>query len=104
MLAFLCCMGHSMDAEEFYETAKIYDTSVLRKTVDVSPFGDQQGEAVDFYLNELVLKIATEPAFTASKPTVVSYDHAINFRESTIDALGKLLSMGVAIEVKRADS
>jgi hypothetical protein len=92
-----------MKAEEFYKTAKIYDSSVLRKTVDVSPFGDRQSEAVDFYLCELVLKVATDPAFAAGKPTVVAYDQAIDFRESTTSALKKLQSMGVAIEVKQAD-
>jgi hypothetical protein len=92
-----------MTAEEFYKTAKIYDTSVLRKTVDVSPFGDRQGEALDFYLNELILNAATDPASAAGKPILVAYDQALVLGESTMRALRKLQNMGVAIEVKQAD-
>jgi hypothetical protein len=92
-----------MKAEEFYKTAKIYDTSVLKKTVDVSPFGDRQSEAVDFYLSELALKVSMDPAFVAGKPTIVAYDQAIDLRESTMSALRKLQSLGVAIEIKQAD-
>ena len=40
-------LGHIMKAEEFYGTAKIYDTSALRKSVDVSPFGDRQSESCE---------------------------------------------------------
>jgi hypothetical protein len=90
-------------AEEFYKTAKIYDTSVLRKTIDVSPFGDRQGEAVHFYLNELVLKLATDPAFAAGKPILVAYDQEFDFGEATIGVLRKLQNMGVAIEVRRGE-
>ena len=64
-----------------------------------------KAKAVNFYLNELVLKIkATSPAFIGAKPTVVFYDDpAMRLQESTMNILKKLLDMGVAIEVKQAD-
>ena len=94
--------GGDVTPEEFNTTALITEDS-NRKTVDVRPFGDRQGEAVDYYLYDLCRKIA-DPTFTISKPIVVLHESGTVFPPTAMDWLKNLLALGVRIGIQPADS
>jgi hypothetical protein len=92
-----------MTPDEFYKTAIIKEDR-LRKTVDVRPFGDRQGEAFDFYLADLFAKIK-DPTYTMGKPIVVLRGPGQFVPPPTaMDCVEKLKVVGVAIRVEEGNT
>ena len=88
-----------MTSEEFYKTAIITEDSI-RKTVDVRPFGDRDGEAFDFYVADLFMKIKN-PTFTIGKPIVVLRNPRLFTPPATaMDSYKGLLAAGVPIGIE----
>jgi hypothetical protein len=92
---------------EFYKTAEIDDSSPLRTTVDVRPFGDRQGEALDSYLHELGHLVASG-TLSISKPIVVLHTKGIDvlptFRPTINDRLGWLWAHDLKIQMQPIES
>lgn len=92
-----------MTADEFYKTAEIDDSSPLRTTVDVRPFGDRQGEALDCYLHELG-HLVVSGTLSVSKPIVVLHTKEIDvlttFRPTINDRLSWLWDHNLKIQMR----
>jgi rhodanese-related sulfurtransferase len=91
-----------MTANDFSRTTKGTEDSV-RITVDVRPFDDWQGEAVDFYLHEICKEIE-HGTFVTGKPIVVVCSRGTALTIAASQSLSKLLAHGVSIEIQELDS
>jgi hypothetical protein len=89
-------------ADEFNKTV-IRTEDSIRITFDVRPFGDRQGEAVDFYLHEVGMQI-NYGTFSTSKPIFVLYSRGTILPMTTHTWLKNLLARGVPVNLQEADS
>ena len=90
-----------MTATEFNETA-IRTEDAVQITFDVRPFGDRQGEAVDFYLNDAgtAINFGTR---SIVKPIVLLYGPGTVFLLTSRPWLKSLASKGVPINLQEAN-
>lgn len=90
-----------MDMNEFNATAvRTADATTI--TLDVRPFGDRQGEAVDSYLHERVMHLNTTGIGTTPKPVVLLCDSSAQIPSSAFTWLANLNAGGQATEIRQA--
>ena len=66
--------------------------------LDVRPFGDRQGEAIDSYLHDVGMAVQMN-LFKPTKPIVLVCDPETVFLSTTDMWLANMQSRGVAIEI-----
>jgi hypothetical protein len=91
-----------MDMKEFNATA-IRTETTEELTLDVRPFGEKQGEAIDSYLHDLAQSVQYGVASSQSKPWVLIYDPSAVIPQSTQGWLKNLAASGRVIEMRSVD-
>lgn len=90
-----------MNANEFNATAiRAEDPATI--TWDVRPFGDRQGEAVDFYLHQRLMMLQMNAGGFGPRLVVLLCDSTANIPDSATNWLNELNARGVATEIRRA--
>jgi hypothetical protein len=82
-----------MDMKEFNATA-IRTETTEELTLDVRPFGDRQGEAIDSYLHDQLQSVQYGVASSQSKPWVLIYDSNAMIPQSAQGWLNNLVAAG----------
>src|SRR5215469_4979224 len=91
--------ARTMYAKEFQEkVVRIEADSEL--ILDVRPFGDRQGEAMDSYLRDLGMAVQMNKV-RPTKPIVLVCDSKTVFSSTTNMWLANMQSRGVAIEIQQ---
>ena len=91
-----------MTHAEFERTA-IRTEDTIQITLDVRPFADRQGEAVDFYLNDVgtAINFGTR---SIVKPIVLLCSSGAVFLLSTHPRLRNLATRGVPVSLQEVDN
>lgn len=86
-----------------------FNNGVLRSetdstvTLDVRPFEQRQGEAIDSYLHDVGMALQGN-AFPHNKRILLICDSAAGFASTTAAKLARIQQLGVDIEIQRAHS
>ena len=83
---------------EFHEKVLRTETDSTL-TLDVRPFGDRQGEAIDSYLHDVGMAVQMN-VFKPTKPIILVCDSETVFPANTDMWLANMRSRGVAIEIQ----
>jgi hypothetical protein len=87
-----------MYTNEFRENVLRTETNSTL-TLDVRPFGDRQGEAIDSYLHDVGMAVQMN-RFRPSKAIVLVCDSGVVFPATAHMWLANMQSRGVAIEIQ----
>lgn len=88
-----------MDTKEFNDNVRRTETDSLL-TLDVRPFGERQGEAIDSYLHGVGMAVQMD-AFRHDKPIVLLCDAQTVFPPTTNTWLTNVQRQGIAVEIQR---
>ena len=91
-----------MVGQEFYATAN-YSEDSLSELYDVRPFGNRQGEAVDFFLQELDADVRDARRSTA-KQIIVLRDRRLVVMTTSMPRIKHLKAVGVPLNFKEEDN